>query len=65
MLQDNIVVKITVFCYTGLTFTLSFTYTNFDTLKKKALSKHCGKRWNCSKRAISPFLTMFSMQSVS
>ena len=44
MLQDNIVVKINVFCYTGLTFTLSFTYTNFDTLKKKALGKHCRNR---------------------
>ena len=40
-------------------------YICFITLKKKALRKHCGKRWNCSKWAISPFPTMFSTQFVS
>ena len=44
--------------------TLSSIYTHFNTLKKKALGKHCGKRWNCSKWAISHFSTMFSMQNV-
>ena len=39
-------------------------YTHFNTLKKKALGKHCGKRWNCSKWAISHFSTIFSMQSI-
>ena len=28
-------------------FTLSFIYTNFNTLKKKALGKHCGTRCVC------------------
>ena len=32
--------------------------------RKKALRQQCGKRWNCSKWAISPLFTMFSMQSV-
>ena len=33
-----------------------------DSITVKALSfgKHCGKRRNCTKRAISPFATMFS-----
>ena len=35
--------------------TLSSIYTHFNTLKQKVLGKHCGKRWNCSKSAISPF----------
>ena len=42
-----------------------FMCTYFNTSKKEALGKHCGKRWNCSKRAISPLSAMFSMQSVS
>ena len=50
-------------CGKGLT--LSSIYTHFSTLKKKALGKHCGKRWNCSNWAISHFYTLFSMQSVS
>ena len=33
----------------GKGLTLSSIYTNFSTLKKKALRKHCGKRSNCSK----------------
>ena len=33
-------------------------------LNEKALRKHCGKRWNCSKWAISPISTMFSKQAV-
>ena len=45
--------------------TLSSIYTHFNTLGKKALGKHCEKRWNCSKWAISPFSTIFSVQSVS
>ena len=44
--------------------TLSSLYTYFNTFKKKTLRKHCGKRWNCSSWAISPFSTMLSMQSV-
>ena len=44
---------------------LSSIYTHFNTLKKKASGKHCWNRWNCSKWAISPFSTTFSMQSVS
>ena len=31
-----------------LPYTLSSIYTHFNTLRKKALWKHCGKRWNCS-----------------
>ena len=46
-------------------FTLHSIYTHFNILKKKAFGKHCGKWWNCSKWAISPFSTIFSMQSVS
>ena len=45
--------------------TLSSVYTHFNTLNKRALWKHCGERWNFSKWEISPFPTMFSMQSVS
>ena len=37
----------------------------FNASKKKALGKHCGKRWNWSEWAISPFSAIFSMQSVS
>ena len=65
-----------LFTWYGIRSKLSFTwgqltpssiykYTNFNTLKKKAFGKHCGKRWNCSSWAISPLSTMFSMQSVS
>ena len=43
---------------------LHIFYTHFNTLKKKALGKHCGKRWNCSNQAISPFPTMISIQFV-
>ena len=32
----------------GIQLTLSSIYTHFNTLKKKASRKHCGKRWNCS-----------------
>ena len=32
----------------------------FDTLKIYNCGKHCEKRRNCLKQAISPFLTMFS-----
>ena len=31
-----------------IVLTLSSIYTPFNTLKKKASEKHCGKRWNCS-----------------
>ena len=34
-------------------------WTNRDTIISMS-TKHCGKRRNCSLRAISPFLTMFS-----
>ena len=44
--------------------TLSSIYIQFNPLKKNTLGKHCGKRWNCSKWAISLFPTMFTMQSV-
>ena len=29
-------------------------------LQQTTFWKHCDKRWNCSRRAISPFATMFS-----
>ena len=32
-------------------------YTHFNTLKKIASGKHCGKKWNCSKWAISLFFS--------
>ena len=35
--------------------TLSSINIHFNTLKKKALGKHCGKSWNCSRWASSPF----------
>ena len=44
--------------------TLYSLYTHFNTLNKKALQKYYGKRWNCLFWAISPFYTMFSIQSV-
>ena len=40
--------------------THSHTMTPFDAPGKQALWKHCWKRRNCSKRAISPFPTVFS-----
>ena len=42
----------------GLTH--SHTMTPFDASGKEAFWKHCGKRRNCSQRAISPFPTVFS-----
>ena len=38
----------------------SHTMTPFDAPGKQALRKHCGKRRNCSSRAISPLPTVFS-----
>ena len=38
----------------------SHTMTPFDASGKQAFWKHCGKRRNCSYRAISPFPTLFS-----
>ena len=38
--------------------TISKTWTNGDTIISLS-RKHCGKRRNCSLRAISPFPTMF------
>ena len=32
----------------GKGLTLSSIYTHLNTLKKKALVKHCGKKWNCA-----------------
>ena len=49
----------------SLMLMLSSVFTHFNTSRKKASGKHCGKTRNCSKLAISPFTTMFSMQSVS
>ena len=40
--------------------THSHTMTPFDAPGKQAFGKHCGKRRNCSLRAISPFPTVFS-----
>ena len=42
------------------TLTHSHTMTPFDASGKQVLRKHCGKRRNCSSRAISPFPTVFS-----
>ena len=38
----------------GKVLSLSSIYTHFNTLKKKALGKHCRKKWNCSIWAITP-----------
>ena len=40
--------------------THSHTMTPFDARAKWAFCRHCGKRRNCSLRAISPFPTVFS-----
>ena len=40
--------------------THSHTMTPFDAPGKQAFWKHCGKRRNCSLRAISPFPSAFS-----
>ena len=40
--------------------THSHTMTPFEACGKQAFGKHCGKRRNCSLRAISPFPTVFS-----
>ena len=39
---------------------MSKVYTNGNTIIIRLSRKHCGKRRNCSLRAISPFPTMFS-----
>ena len=52
-------------CFPFHQLTLFPINAHFNILKKKALGKLFGKRWNCSKWAISPFPTMFSMQPVS
>ena len=41
------------------------TIPHFDTLQKCNCGKHCEKRRNCLKQAISPFLTMFSTLHVT
>ena len=46
----------------GKELTLYFINTHFDASITDSFWKHCGKRRNCSKRAISPFPTMFSTQ---
>ena len=40
--------------------TLSQTSPSFYMSAVQVLWKHCGKRWNCSEWAISPFPTLFS-----
>ena len=40
--------------------TLSQTSPGFHVSAVQVFRKHCGKRRNCSQRAISPFLTVFS-----
>ena len=41
--------------------TLSQTSPGFYVSAVQTFQKHCGKRKNCSLRAISPFLTVFSI----
>ena len=53
---NNFIYARVVCTNTGL-ITLSSLYIHFNTLKTKAVGKHCEKRWNCSKWAISPFST--------
>ena len=43
--------------------TLYSINTHLDASTTDSFSKHCEKRRNCSKRAISPFPTMFSTKS--
>ena len=53
-----------VWVFTNLScLTHSHIMTLFDAYGKEAFRKHCGKRRNCSLRAISPFPTMFSTLS--
>ena len=47
--------------YTVFHLSHSHTMTPFDSLKIYSCRKHCEKRRNCLKQAISPFLTMFSI----
>ena len=46
-----------------LPLTLHSIDTHFNTSTTDSFWKHCGKRRNCSSRAISSFPTMFSTQS--
>ena len=48
------------FHYRPKGLTHSHTMMPFDAPGKQAFRKHCGKRRNCSLRAISPFPTVFS-----
>ena len=49
----------------------SSIYSHFNTLKKKILGKHCGKRWNCSKwflcnlYLLSPLIATFQLSSTA
>ena len=45
----------------NLYLTLSQTSPGFYVSAVQVFRKHCGKRRNCSLRAISPFPTMFSI----
>ena len=47
----------------ALFLTLYSIYTHFNTSTTDSFWKQCGKRRNCSKRAISSYPTMFSTQS--
>ena len=48
----------------GKGLTHSHTIKPFDAPGKQAFGKHCGKRKNCSYRAIFPFPTVFSTRLV-
>ena len=56
-----------VICFRGISSHLSIPFPLVDTFRhlfsRRLFWKYCDKRRNCSKRAISPFATMFSIFS--
>ena len=51
------------FFFSHMYLTRSHTMAPFDTSRKEAFLKHCGKRRNCLNKQFLPFPTMFSTLS--
>ena len=53
--------KFTLYLFTIRVLTHCHSMLHFNTLKINSYGKHCEKRRNCLKQAISPVLTIFSI----
>ena len=54
-----------VFIFQNILNSKPLLHTHFNTLNKKALGKHCGKRRNCSNEQFHLLPQCFAMKSVS